>query len=413
MFCDQFPDVTEGQVYNTTIAYAPDALSTMYFPDYPYVPWPGTQVPTWGAINYTQLQLYGVPQPLVPDPAVTNIQWLSLPPDLSAINAEFQTCWQSTLGAVDPPRTLGPATALVPSVTSAAPSPVASPGAQPSPAHVPATLAPTPKIPSSDPPQSIPLTDPKASGSPKSNPPNADPGQAKSDGLPSIDPGGSPSGENEASGSPNETHLPPANSADGGDSRQDSGSDEDGLLPEAPNIPPIQTASTPFLSASSGRVIDGQQVEPAPGDGLVTGGTTLRPGDQTTLGGFALSIGSNAILIDGTTNAIPIATAPASADSFLFNGESITRALGGGISIDGSSVPIEGQATVSGHTISAASSSVVIDGTSYPLAMSVGAVLQLPGTNSVSFTLANGLVVTAGGPPAIFFRLDLLTTNGR
>lgn len=137
-----------GQSYNTTIAYAPEALSTSQGLEF------AASVP-YTAINYTLLQ-YPTPRSYHYGSYLytyTPQIYLSLPADLSLVDPAWKNCLPNGFPALDPPRALGSALALVSIDSSAQASPVAIPGASVAPAHAPATATPEPTDPGSDAPQ--------------------------------------------------------------------------------------------------------------------------------------------------------------------------------------------------------------------------------------------------------------------
>lgn len=169
-----FIDLTTGKFYNTTVAYRPEELSTSYC-------FHGG----FSAINYTQMQ-YPLPNSLIDciEPGL-GPSWkpasetdvigaspvFSYPDDLTLLVPSWKLCTlDSIMGVLDPPHTLGPATAMGPVSSS---SPAAAPAAHITPTNAPATPTPSAKEPigsTLDSPKSIvnlvdptPAADPKAS----------------------------------------------------------------------------------------------------------------------------------------------------------------------------------------------------------------------------------------------------------
>ena len=136
-----------GKPYDTTIAYAPEALSTSQEIEF----YAGTRFYT--AINYTLLQYPTIVTSYGPMQWMTPPIYFSLPMDLSLVDPAWTGCLPDEYGAFDPPRTLHAASALVSPDAGAAPSPAASPGSPIGPAHVPATATPGPKNPDENAPQ--------------------------------------------------------------------------------------------------------------------------------------------------------------------------------------------------------------------------------------------------------------------
>jgi len=73
--------------------------------------------------------------------------------------------------------------------------------------------------------------------------------------------------------------------------------------------PSLATTLTPLLIGS-------QSIAQAPNGALLLGSQTLSAGTQTTLSGHVLSIGTNALVLDGTTHALPSRTAMPDAIAF-------------------------------------------------------------------------------------------------
>ena len=356
---------------------------------------------------------------------------MSLPDDLVSLNPAFSTCGGFVEAVGDPPRALGPATALVPSVTPVAPSLAASPGAQVGPATAASTPAPTPKDPNIKLPLLVPPSDPQESDPQPSSPQDAT----------SESQGGSPVNKPDVAGDPdpstdtNKGAAPGAVKGSGGGVSQQSKDNNVGNLVAGTEIQyddsasPTQgvTENDADLSMPS---INGQQVEAAPGGGVIIGTSTVRPGDQITqdgttvsvrtdslfidgtayalpsniitnplvvsghtivkdsnggivvgtatytlgtntqVSGMSLSVGPDNVVINGITYTLPVDPDPPAGPSipFLVGGEPVRRAADGGVLVGSSSIAAGTLATVSGHVISVFSSSVVVDGTAFPLA---------------------------------------------
>ncbi len=179
------------------------------------------------------------------------------------------------------------------------------------------------------------------------------------------------------------------------------------LAPSAGAIvqaPPASPSPSPLLVA-------GQSAVKATNGGLIVGSSTIAPGSEANVAGHTISVGSSQAVVDGSTYALPssngavlqvLPTPPPVLDA----GQSIVRASNGGVVIGSSTIAPGQHATVAGHTISVGSSVAAVDGTTYALPTSPGAVLQqapnlaqnLAASSVV--TLANGAVISAGGSPA-------------
>lgn len=447
-----------GKTYDTTIAYAPEALSTSQEIEF----YAGARFYT--AINYTLLQYPTIVTSYGPMQGTTPPIYFSLPMDLSLVDPAWTGCLPDEYGAFDPPRTLHAASALVSPDAGAAPSPAASPGSPIVPAHVPATVTPGPKNPGGNAPQ---LAHPAPNGADSGTEPDAkqipdpanlgppDPTRVNPQILDPPNPADRPAepainsaavaatvqslgtGGNAVQASPESAYPVDSSSSGGGDPEgrigndpnaspetyqkadsdqsppdpvqpmpsavgyQIQGVEDGGLINEDDGSilqPPIPTAG-PVLIA-------GQSVVRAPGGGVTIGSLTIPPGSQTTILSHTISAGSSFVLIDSSIYALPtsvgaILQQPTTslAGPVLIAGQSIVRAPNGGLIIGSSTVASGSQATVSGHIVSVGSSSVVIDGSTYALSTSVGAILQKP-ADVQAITLANGAIISAGGPPA-------------
>ena len=356
---------------------------------------------------------------------------MSLPDDLVSVNPAFSTCGGFVEAVGDPPRALGPATALVPSITPVAPSLAASPGAQVGPATAAPTPVPTPKDPNIKVPVPVPPIDPQ-----ESDPQPSDPQDATSESQ-----GGSPVNKPDVAGDPdpsidtNKGAAPGAVKGSGGGVSQQSKDNNVGNLLAGTEIQYDDSASlTQGVTENDADLsmpsINGQEVQAVPGGGVMIGTSTVRPGDQITqdgttvfvrtdsilidgtayalpsnvitkplvvsgqtivkdsnggiivgtatytlgtntqVSGMSLSVGPDNVVIDGTTYTLPVDPDPPAGQSIplLVGGEPVRRAADGGVLVGSSSIAAGTLATVSGHVISVVSSSVVVDGTAFPLA---------------------------------------------
>lgn len=172
------------------------------------------------------------------------------------------------------------------------------------------------------------------------------------------------------------------------------------------------TRALPTPSASSPMIVGGNAVQAAPNGGVAIGSSIISAGSQTTISGHAISVGSNNIVIDGTTQALAI---PATASAILIIGSSLQRASNGGLIVGTSTLTPSAQTTVAGHALSIDSSNVILDGTTYALPTSAGAVLMppsVPQKNTNMATLSNGAVMTAGGSVAALPGGQVITAGG-
>ena len=116
--------IARGKSYNTTIAYAPEGLSTS-------ISARAHQTCAFSEINYTKLANY-------PFWNATDFI-LSLPGDLSSVDPAWSTCAPATYGAFDPPSTQPKATALTDPAVKSPSSTTPAPGGHVGPAYGPAT----------------------------------------------------------------------------------------------------------------------------------------------------------------------------------------------------------------------------------------------------------------------------------
>lgn len=390
--------VTRGTVYDTIIAYAFDELSTSQnngenLPMDAKVP--GTP------INFTEYQL--TPPKYKPS--------LSLPAGLSAVDPAWGTCLPLLYGALDPPRLLAQATILTSNNEGTQSSLSATPGATIGSAYDPATITSTPGDPTTS---NMNGGFPEASAQPGQT---VDPGTSYSTGIPAgsaskVATTQSPKGAQDpttyndvtsifSGGHEVQTTATSNGIADGNSIRLSHSIIPDGaptivgdshvllesdthVVTSAHSTPPIIADSHTSVRAPTGGVI------------LTTGlGSEAVVSDYTATGDFAQ------LIVDGKTYPVPSHPAP---HLVLLEGHPILRAsLGGGISFASFALALGSQTTLSEHVISAATSSVVLDGAAYPLPTQAGATLQyISRTQSEAIiTLANGAVVSAGGPTVV------------
>ena len=158
--------------------------------------------------------------------------------------------------------------------------------------------------------------------------------------------------------------------------------------------------NTHALPTSTPVLIGGQSMVKAVNGGVVIGTSTYPPGSQAQISDKVLSVGSDSVVVGGTSYAIPTA---ATADTAFIESQSISRAPNGGAVLGGSTtIGLGSQSNINGHTISVGTSTIVVDDTSYALPSSAGAVLQSPyPQQNAPLTLTNGAILTPGGIAAI------------
>ena len=511
-----------GQVYNTTIAYALEALSTSQV-DFGY------HYQIYTAINYTLLQYPARTTFYVRNHTYTYTPQIlfSLPAELSLVDPTWESGLPTEYEAFDPPTALGSALALVSLGSSAEASPVAAPGPSIIPVHVPATQTPEPKGPrrnapqmaqpelgildshlvsNSDPapawidpgtrlnfiertlapasalvslgssaqapPVAVPglsIAPPQAPAAPKSEfkGPGRNPHELGQPGLvpsdshlasnsdqapTSIDPDSpdpkvttptlqasdqqesavsrtdsvvgsaapiwplpqdvsgdnapgapsNPDATNRASSGGEYPGHPRGNKTDAGHgSGPESSSDLPSAvplqpLPSAGNVPPAgenqaQTDEAGGLAIGSNR-----------GDNVA--GLTIPAGSKSTIAGHVISAFTSSGAVYGSIYALPFSggaglqpSVPLSSP-LLIAGESVVRASGGDIIIGSSTIEPGSLVTISGHSVSAGHSDVLIDGNTYTLPSSVGAAIHQY-SDLLAITPASGGIISAGGAP--------------
>ena len=513
-------------MYNTTIGYAPEALSTTQVSfGYPHN--------TYTAINYTLLQYPTRTTYYIGSLTLTYTPRIlfSLPADLSLVDPTWESCLPTDYGTFDPPAALGSASALVSLGSSAEASPVAAPGPSITPVHPPATQTPEPKGPGRDDPQmaqpelgpsdshlvsnsdpalfsidpnnrlnfiqrtlapasalvslgssaqappvaalvaapGLSIAPPQAPAAPKSelkgpgrntheleqpglvpsdsnlgsnsdqaptsiDPDSPDPkvatptlqasdqqesAESRADSvvgsaapiwpLPqdvsSDNPPGAPSNPDATNrGSSGEEYpgQPRGNSPDAGhgsgpESNSDlSSADPLQPLPSAGNVPPAGENQAQTDEAG-GLVIGSNR-----GDNVA--GLTIPAGSKSTIASHVISAFTSSGAVYGSIYALPFSggaglqpSVPLSSP-LLIAGESVARASGGDIIIGSSTIEPGSLVTISGHSVSAGHSNVLIDGNTYTLPSSVGAAIQQY-SDLPAITPASGGIISAGGAP--------------
>lgn len=353
-----------GRTYNTTIAYAPEVLSTSICTGLAEGFYRG-----YAPINYTQLQfpasLNGTCEQIIGSGETSsNGAFLSLPTDLSLVDPTWHTCTAVYEGAFDPPSALKKASALISTDAGQAPSPAASPGSPVGPAHAPATATPPPKNPGMNPAKSIaPANESQDPGNQNSAVPNS--GQGSSRG---------------ASGSESKNGDPGTDSGSNQGGSNQGWNDQGGSIGSTNDSP---ADSVPILPS-----IGGQQIQTASGGGVVVADNTLKPAVQTTIDNTPLSVGTSHIVVSSSTT--PLA-APAIVT--LVNGAEVRAG--------------DSAAIVSGTTVALApdGNALVINGKTSPISTARKSVFNVAGqivtAGSTGFGLG-GQAVSPGGPAVTY-----------
>ena len=111
-----------------------------------------------------------------------------------------------------------------------------------------------------------------------------------------------------------------------------------------------------------------QIVGPASDGAIIIGSLTVSKGTQATISGTPISVGSDFIVIGSSTYPVPSTTQAVS----LLTGESLHTLSGGGILFDGVTVLPNAKTMISGTSVSVGSNLVMIGGTTYPWPSATG-----------------------------------------
>jgi len=179
------------------------------------------------------------------------------------------------------------------------------------------------------------------------------------------------------------------------------------LLPSPPPTP------TPFL-------IDFQTIAQASNGALILGSQTLSPGAQTTVSGHVLSIGTNALILDGTTHTLPSPSTPPTPIPLLVGSQSIQIAPNGALLLGSQTLSAGTQTTISGHVLSIGTNALILDGLTHALpsrtalpdagALSSATLPLLASAQAQVFTIG-GQVVTAA--VSAFGAAETLSVGGQ
>ena len=164
--------------------------------------------------------------------------------------------------------------------------------------------------------------------------------------------------------------------------------------------------------------VGGNSIARASNGGIIIGSSTLAPGSEATISGQVISAGATDVAVGGSTYNLastagavlqtPSPVTPSNAP-VVVAGQTVARASNGGLIVGTSTIAPGAQATISGHVFSAAgagATNIAIDGSNYALQTTAGALLETPAPISpmaaeAAVTLANGDVISAGGPAAV------------
>ena len=177
-----------------------------------------------------------------------------------------------------------------------------------------------------------------------------------------------------------------------------------------PQDPVIATSSGPaskanpgFVSPESDNSKSGSDtsvpLQEAPGGGLKLGTVTIPPGATTIHSGHTFSVGSKFVLVDGTSFDLQPTNPSVTPGPAHTGSPSQHDGYGGGVVIGTTRLPSGVQTTYSGHTVSAGSNIVVVDGISIQSSAS-GLIIGSTTLPSGAQTTYSGHTVSAG--PGLF-----------
>lgn len=419
--CGYFSSSTTGAVYDTTIAYASDALSTYVGPLWMQAQTGPEPASYFQAINYTEFEQY--------EANTANEGYsknLKIPSDLGAIDPAWSTCIPGIYGSWDPPRVLTAAQDMVaPTPKQPAMDPLATavPAAGIASTHIPAAPTPPPKdsangilhpdppTPSADPgseskdTQSNGSKDPSLSVSQADDPSNS--GGTGDDPTPALKQGQNSDPvdqQNIPQDSPRNQSPPvtPTNSPAAGGSNGDNYDEVDPDLNVDPqnsqngpknslaSIEPPLLFNSVVLASPTPLIVGSSTIQKAPKGGAVIGSSTYTAGYEGRLSDIPVSIGIDNIVLGTTTHALPTST------PVLIGGQSMVKAANGGVVIGTSTYPPGSQAQISDKALSVGIKSVVVGGTSYAIPTAGTADTAFVESQSIS-RAANGGVILGGG----------------
>lgn len=148
-------------------------------------------------------------------------------------------------------------------------------------------------------------------------------------------------------------------------------------LPGLPVVSPNPNLVLDVEASSDGAILISNSVLPvdrATNGGIVIGSSTIAVGHQAAVDGHTYSVGVSSIAVDGIFYSLPrqlfLSPVPT---PVLVSGNPILAEPNGDILIASSTVTVGDRATVGGHIISAGSSNVVVDGSTYARSFSANA----------------------------------------
>ena len=302
--CPSGATVARGKAYNTTVAYAPEDLSTAMSARAQQ-----TEC-TYITVNYTMLGDYSSSGN--PD------FFLSIPSTLTSLDPAWSTCTPALYGAWDPPTTLRPATALTGPADKITPSRPAAPAGRSTRVYAPATTTAADDSPTNEAPSvaSVPGAPqipnlPKTSAAKPADPAITQKSYTTADlGSPSNNIHNMPSNKD---GKPDPSD--PSNittSIPSGKDGKPGLSDPSNITPSIPSVKdgkPDPSDDPPSTPTPSLPFFNGKPMAKAPDGGLLFASSTVAPGSQATISGHVISVGLSNAVVDGIKYALPTHTA--------------------------------------------------------------------------------------------------------
>ena len=135
-------------------------------------------------------------------------------------------------------------------------------------------------------------------------------------------------------------------------------------------------------------LIGGQTIQRASGGDIIIGTRTLSQGSRITISATPVYALSDGIVVDGTSYQLPTATGK----SIKLNGLSVESLPDGDVIVDGHTLSIDAQTTVSGIVVSVGTNSIMVDGTLYQLPTATRNSSDINSQYSESTTVGNLIV---------------------
>lgn len=165
---------------------------------------------------------------------------------------------------------------------------------------------------------------------------------------------------------------------------------------EMPTLTPLEIANQPVLKAANGD--------------LVVAGSTIPQGSTTSLLGHSISVGSDNVVLDGTTHAFgPVTAHPLQTPTPLsIANQPVIKAANGDLVIAGTTISQGSQTNLFGHVISVGADNIVEDGKTLSFATNTEAAGQQQSVASLLYMTSN--IITTLTPGATYTSSGHLTT---